>query len=442
MQWNRRSFLGAIFGSGVFYSAASLARSLNADRFFAGGQSPKVGFSILQGMTDESSAQFSAVLPKGAYTVEISDGAIRLPSQVLVVERAFSDFTVHKVNVQGLSLGIVYTLRVRDAQGGTVDERVFRALDLSDRRVKLGLVSCQLDLLHHDDIWNEVAARKVDMLFFLGDNVYCDRTSLVRKVPADPKQLWERYVLSRNRVAFYFAKELVPVLATWDDHDFGTDNGDQTYTYKSESAEIFAAFFAQEVRPSLVAGPGIARRFSAFGADFYLLDGRTFRSPAGVADGRMFGADQDTWLYGSLADKPMLFINGSLFFGAYQKGESFEGQFSANFSEFLERLKAASGPCAFVSGDVHYSEIMDVEAAHLGYPSFEIVSSSIHSLTFPGHERRFNNPRRRSGIATGGHNFVVFEGEFSAGQIRGDVTSYSATKVEFTTPVFCDKFSS
>ena len=245
--------MGAIFGSGVFYSAASLARSLNADRFFAGGQSPKVGFSILQGMTDESSAQFSAVLPKGAYTVEISDGAIRLPSQVLVVERAFSDFTVHKVNVQGLSLGIVYTLRVRDAQGGTVDERVFRALDLSDRRVKLGLVSCQLDLLHHDDIWNEVAARKVDMLFFLGDNVYCDRTSLVRKVPADPKQLWERYVLSRNRVAFYFAKELVPVLATWDDHDFGTDNGDQTYTYKSESAEIFAAFFAQEVRPSLVA---------------------------------------------------------------------------------------------------------------------------------------------------------------------------------------------
>jgi alkaline phosphatase D len=261
----------------------------------------------------------------------------------------------------------------------------------------------------------------------------------VRKVPADPKQLWERYVLTRNRVAVYFAKELVPVLAVWDDHDFGTDNGDQTYAYKNESAEIFATFFAQEARPALVAGPGIARRFSAFGADFHLLDGRTFRDPVGTADGRIFGVEQEAWFYGGLADKPMLLMSGSLFFGAYQKGESFEGDFAANFTEFLARLKAAGGLCAFVSGDVHYSELMDIEATQLGYSTFEIVSSGMHSYTFPGHERRFNNPRRRDGCAMGGHNFVVFEAEFSSGQIRGEVTSYSASKVEFTTAVLAQR---
>lgn len=75
------------FGSGVFYSAASLARSLNGDRFFAGGRI-KLGFSILQGMTDQNRRHsFQPCFPRGLIQLEISDGAIRLPAQVLVVER-------------------------------------------------------------------------------------------------------------------------------------------------------------------------------------------------------------------------------------------------------------------------------------------------------------------------------------------------------------------
>ncbi len=439
MALNRREFLGAVLGSSMLHAVAPIPRVNGADSFFGGSEATKKGFSILQGMTDESTSQFTLVLPKGAYSIEATGGSNSLNLNTRVVDRPFSDFVVHKVSVSGLQLGVAYNLRVLDSTGAVADERIFRALDLSERKVKLAFVSCQLDLFHHDDIWAQVEKQKADLVFFTGDNVYCDRTSLIHKAPADAKQLWERYVLTRNRVAFYYQKELTPVLAIWDDHDFGTDNGDRTFAYAADSAIVFDTFFAQDARPALSVGPGIARRLSAFGGEMFLLDDRTWRDAKGTANGKMFGAAQDAWLAGGLNDSPAFIISGSVFFGAYSSGESYEGPFPADFKEFRARIQAAPCVCAFISGDVHYSEVMDIEAAQVGYPTVEIVSSGIHSYTFPGHENRFTNPRRRAGCAFGAHNFVMFNGGFAQKQIRGEVSSYSAGKAEFSTQLLIQR---
>jgi hypothetical protein len=430
MALNRREFLGVVAATG-FVSQAKASTAETDSWLFTEGQ--KTGYSIMQGMTDEVSAQFSLLLPKSVnwqFDVVRKDGAkIQIQQSGDVASRPYSTYAAYRLTVEGLELGVPYVLQVKDAGGRVLDQRDFRSLDLSKPRVRIGFLSCILDLFHRDDIWNQLAAQDPEVLMFLGDNVYADRTSWLNKNPADEKQLWERYVQTRNRVAFYFQRRLIPVVATWDDHDFGTDNGDHTYFCKSESRRVFETFFPQSPRPSLTAGPGIARKFSAFGADFFFMDGRTFRGE----NGRMFGEEQERWLLDNVGTNPAMILNGSQFFGAYTGAESYEGSYGTDFAPFLRKLRSTQGLFSFVSGDVHFSEVMDIEAGVLGYKTVEIVSSGIHSYTFPGHQYRFTNPRRR--VTTGAHNFTVFDAQFLPRKMSGELVCYSASGEEFRTPI-------
>ncbi|MGE0525793.1 MAG: alkaline phosphatase D family protein [Bdellovibrionales bacterium] len=432
----RRQFLALLAGLGMSaHARTSLGSGTVEPESWLFEQSQKIGFSIVQGMTDEVSAQFSLVLPKRvSWGIEVLDEQGRHPrdlqQNLTIVERPHSDQAVYKLELRGLELGREYRLRVNDDQGILRDERDFRALDLSSRSVRLAFASCANDSLHRDDIWHRFEQCDPDMVFFLGDNVYADNTSLITRSPADEEQLWLRYVETRNRIAFYFQRRLKPVLAIWDDHDFGFDNRGRQFQYKEASKFVFDTFWAQSERASLVHGPGIAKRFSAFGADFFLMDGRSFRDSAGFSGRRMFGSAQEEWLFQNVHPRASFLLNGSVFYGAYTGKDSFEGQFGRDFSDFIAKLANTDGLFCFGAGDVHFSEVMDIEPAQLGYRTFEMVSSSIHSFSIPGHEWRFGrNPRRRQSNSR--HNFTVFEGEFGEDRIQGNIASYSADGEEF-----------
>ncbi len=426
MRLSRRQFLGWLAAAGA------AAKSTLAYARLRPAAAPG-GFSILQGMTDETTAQFSIVLPKGeAFRIEADGG--QPVAETAVHERATSAYVVRRFHVSDLKPGIDYTLKVFRADGELADERLFRALDLARPTAAIAFVSCAMDHLHKADVWDQLAGQTPDICFFLGDNVYADRKSLFEKVKdVDPVLLWNRYMETRNRVSFYFQRRLIPTLALWDDHDFGGNNVDKSYPHSAASKEIFEAFFAQDPRPALTAGPGIARRLRAFGADFFLLDGRSFRDAPGTG-GRILGGEQEAWLDGMLGARPSLFMNGSLFFGAYAQGlDSFEGEYAAAFADFRRRIRESGAIAGFASGDVHYSEIMKVEAEQLGHPTFELVSSSIHSLTFPGIHDRYVNPRRVRADST--PNFLLWKAEFSPTGMRGEVVCWTGLGDQFRAEV-------
>lgn len=425
---SRRRFLGWLAAAG-----AATKATLSFARSAADPHARRSGFSILQGMTDETSAQFSIVLPKNEeFRFEVGNAGT--VTAIESVSRPTSDFLVHKFVADGLETGVDYSLKVYRANGDLADERTFRALDLQSSRARIALVSCAMDHLHKSDVWQQFENQAPDICFFLGDNVYADRKTLFEKVAeADPELLWNRYVETRNRVRFYFHRRLTPTLATWDDHDFGGNNIGKSYAHALASREIFHTFFAQHPRPELVSGPGIAQRLSAFGADFYLLDGRSFRDGPSVG-GQILGVEQEEWLFRNLRARPTMLLNGSLFFGAYGSDlDSFEGQYSERFAQLKNQIRESGATVAFASGDVHYSEVMAIEAEQLGYPTFELVSSGIHSLTFPGIHDRYANPRRK--IADSSPNFVIFAGEFSSGRISGEAICYTGLGEQFRAPV-------
>jgi alkaline phosphatase D len=427
----RRQFLSWM-GMSVAGAWGWKARGQGIDRspeWFFAEENPKSGLSILQGFTNAHSTQLTVVAPREAsllFAVRPSKlGASSVTARSEIVERSFSQTVVHRVWLNGLELGVDYTLSIYGPNGQKFDERVFRALDLSPRPVRLAFVSCALDFLHRND-----------MALFLGYNVYADRLSLTKKVPADPEQLWNRYVETRQSVAFYYWPRLVPVLATWDDHDFGADNSGAGYAYKDESKVVFETFFAQTAgaeSEEIHSGPGIARKVTAFGADLFFMDDRFFRGEPGTPSSRMWGEEQVRWLEQSLSERPAWLLNGSLFFGGYTEKDAFEGMYDYEFRPLLDTLQKHSGLVCFASGDVHFSELMRIEKQILGYETFELVSSSIHSFTFPGHQNRFTNPRRLA--ATGRHNFVMFEGSFTSGLIQGRVRCQSVAGLEYDLPV-------
>src|SRR5690606_32503032 len=148
---------------------------------------------------------------------------------------------------------------------------------------------------------------------------YADRTVNFYKGPAKPDMVWNRHVETRNALAVFRARELVPAYSIWDDHDYGMNDGTREYAYRKQSQEVFEAFFPRAaVDGKYEAGPGLARAFKAFGQTFVFLDDRSFRSPNGqdIPGQTHWGAAQEKWLFQILesSKSPVWLVNGDQFF--------------------------------------------------------------------------------------------------------------------------------
>jgi hypothetical protein len=224
---------------------------------------------------------------------------------------------------------------------------------------------------------------------------------------ADPEQLWNRYVETRNALAVYKSDKLIPVFATWDDHDYGRNDADRTYPYKSASEEIFLTFFPQtKPAPGFARGPGVASVWDAFGLRFVITDGRSFRSPdrLDLPDQTHFGVDQEDWIVEQLTNvkTPVLFISGDQFFGGYQGFESYEGNHPKSFAEQLQRWKKTRVPVLFVSGDRHLTEIVQVPRKAMGFATYELTSSPMHASVFADAFIKNPSPHQLRGAAAAG----------------------------------------
>jgi len=93
----------------------------------------------------------------------------------------------------------------------------------------------------------------------------------------------------------------IPLMATWDDHDYGKDNSDATYPYKEEALRVFRESYP--VYPFEVENGGIYYKFSIADVDVFVLDARWYRSPMQNEDGedkKMLGDEQLVWLLNGL----------------------------------------------------------------------------------------------------------------------------------------------
>jgi alkaline phosphatase D len=255
------------------------------------------------------------------------------------------------------------------------------------------------------EIFDAIAAKKPDLMLWLGDNLYFQRPDFL-----DPEAMAARH---RRQRAFEPLSRLLTAtshIAIWDDHDFGWNNADGSYPLKAEALRLFKLYWAN---PSfgLPEVPGVFG-FAMYGdIDIVLTDGRYHRSHARLADSppkTMFGAAQLEWLKGMLlnargavkivASGSQLWNTASRFDGLYQ----FPTEHKA-LADFL--LAQRIDGLLFVSGDRHFTELLRVERP-AAYPFYEFTSSPLTTGPWENPEaKERNNPQVVPGTLVGKRQF-------------------------------------
>jgi len=386
--------------------------------------------SIMQGVTSAKQTRFTVVVLKKekiTYFLRGPKGNFKLESTRKV--RPSSPMAVDQVEAFELDPKENYELIVVDSDGMALDRRNFHSLDTGKKKPRLALISCMDDSLKVEQalMWKQLLSEKPDVILMMGDNVYADRVPSGWQA-ASGEQLWDRYVDTRTTLDFYKSADLIPVFATWDDHDYGRNDADRTYVLKEESAQIFQAFFAQ-AKPTgdFTRGPGVSSMWAAFGVRFLLLDDRSFRSPDGVdlPDQTHFGAEQEDWIVNqiSAAREPVFMVSGDQFFGGYNPFESYEGNHPKSFQTQLARWRRAKSPLIFLSGDRHLTEIIQVPKKALGYQTYELTSSPLHAKVFADAFSKNPSPNQLAGVA-GKYNYMLLEiASVKSNQVQLNVVS-------------------
>lgn len=403
---DRRQFVQGLF----LFSAGGVADVLPAAARDSELAAIKFGLSMLQGFTDETTAQFAIDVPRNMklhYEVrEKHSGKKCLPYSVHAHKRRHSFWRVDHVLFDHLQVGYDYELFVLNEFNLAIDHREFKTLDTQKPSAKIALLSCMLDLNpHRGHMWQMVFETQPDILFFLGDNVYGD----IMAIFDGPKLLWSRYLQTRSALPIYRAKKLIPTIAIWDDHDYGKNDVGGNYKYKHESLKTFHSFYAQEpIGTAYRRGPGVASSFTAFGKKFIFLDNRWWRGLGHKhADYGFLGEEQLNWFAGELNHQAAQtwVLQGSQFFGDFKKSSgTYESKSPDEFAHFLNLIRAHNKPTNFISGDVHFSEVTQLKNDILGHNSYEITSSCLHSFLHKSMPSRNN---RVAGAIR--ENFIVVD---------------------------------
>lgn len=248
-------------------------------------------------------------------------------------------------------------------------------------------------------IWDVVVTNRPQLFLFLGDNIYGDTTNIAI--------LRKKWGLLGAQPGFQKLKLTCPLLATWDDHDYGANDAGADYILRRESQAAFLDFFEvpagdprrarDGVYHSVVVGPAGRR------VQIVLLDARFFRSPlkTGFKPGEpgegyrgryapetspsatVLGETQWRWLEARLREPAELrLICSGVQVIPDEHGSETWGNFPLERRRLFEVIaRTRANGVVFLSGDRHLAEIMRIppEKSGVGYPLYEVTSSSLNA---------------------------------------------------------------
>ena len=241
-----------------------------------------------------------------------------------------------------------------------------RQMDYSAPVQTIAFGSCNKENLPQT-IWKEVLSTKPDLWIWLGDNIYADTEDMTKMEAKYKKQ---KYAPEYQQLL-----EATRVIGTWDDHDYGVNDGDKNFVKKKESSQLMLDFLDVPRDAPVRSWEGVYQAY-VFGegerkVKVILLDTRYFRDELEMsfgggprykvnADGDILGEEQWRWLEEELSKgdaKVHLICSGIQVLPEEQYFEKW-----ANFPKARKRLLeliSSTDPSLpiLLSGDRHISEI-------------------------------------------------------------------------------------
>ncbi len=267
-------------------------------------------------------------------------------------------------------------------------------------------------------IWDAIVKAKPDLWLMLGDNIYADTQDIA--------VMRQKYAKQAAQPGFKKLLSLCPVLATWDDHDFGGEDAGAEYPKKKESQEAFLDFFSvpkdsprrkqEGVYHAAVLGPA-GRRVQVI-----LLDTRYFRSPLKKdlkrprnlgqyvpntdPDVTMLGESQWKWLSEQLkVPAEVRLLCSSIQLVAEDHGFEKWMNLPAERARLYKLIRdSRAGGVVVLSGDRHLAELSRVDG-EVGYPLYDLTSSGLNQAN--KRFRALEANRHRVATMDRGDNFGI-----------------------------------
>ncbi|MEM6749311.1 MAG: alkaline phosphatase D family protein [Planctomycetota bacterium] len=248
-------------------------------------------------------------------------------------------------------------------------------------------------------IWDDIADAGPDLFLFIGDNMYADLDRRFREITLqDVHDAWAGLGALAPFEAF---RKKVPILATWDDHDYGLNDAGAELPFKDGAQDALLAFFHEPqdsprweqegIYGSWAFGPA-GKRTQIIVLDTRYHRGELNRNPLGRVSGKgpyvphegadapgFLGEAQWAWLEEALQEPADLrVIASSVQVVADEHGWETWGNFPAERQRLFELIETTGAAgVVFVSGDRHLMEL-SVDPDLGPYPVVDFTSSGLN----------------------------------------------------------------
>ena len=238
-------------------------------------------------------------------------------------------------------------------------------------------------------LWDDVLAAKPDVWIWGGDIVYADTDSIPVLEAAYRSQLAvpEYADLLRH----------VPVMGTWDDHDYGLNDGGAEFAARAESQQAFLDFIGADPSDPRRKQEGVyySRRFEKGkgSVNVIVLDTRYHRSalipdstgqkryvPNDDESSTMLGSEQWAWLESELrnSDADFNVIMSSIQVLSDRHGFETWGNMPSERSRLLNLIhQSGAKGVILLSGDRHISEFSSYTEEDWSFPVIDFTSSGL-----------------------------------------------------------------
>ena len=247
---------------------------------------------------------------------------------------------------------------------------------------KIAFGSC-LDQDLPQPIWSTIQKDEVNAFIFLGDNVYGDDNS-----SGELNILQKAYSKQKLKLPSWLSEK--DIYSIWDDHDYGENDGGNSYKGKKESQELFLNFWGIPNDDQRYTQEGIYfdHEFMADGVRVHLigLDTRYFRSELDggfrsykVNDNdqaTILGTNQWSWLNKTIKkDADLIILMTSIQLLATNHAYEKWSLFPSERKKMLKLIDGLDTTTIVLSGDRHragiykYNDIYEITASALNKPS-------------------------------------------------------------------------
>lgn len=280
------------------------------------------------------------------------------------------------------------------------------------------------------EIFRHMAASGADFTLWGGDNLYLREADY-----SSVSGIWYRYSHDRATPDLQPLWASMHHYATWDDHDYGPDNANESFEFKDVTLAAFKTYWGNPTYGE-ADNPGVYGKFIWGDAAFFLMDDRTHRDDTTLDQDKnprktAWGDRQITWLKQSLlASKSLknqrfkfIVTGGQVIQTAVKARSETHELYRREREELIDFIKENKiTGVIFLTGDVHHSALYRRPLTDTQF-IYELTSSPLSSGSWnAATSEKATDPFVVAGTIVGTQNycqvFITGPKEARAVQIR------------------------